>query len=231
MKKNMMMRLASVLLIAVLMSTCAISGTFAKYVTSDSANDSARVAKWGVTVTGTGEYFADAYETHDGVYTGAQSVITSGAAGDALVAPGTFKSDVATIVIGGKPEVATRVTMIGDVEIGDKWVVGTEFYCPIIVTIRDKAGNVKAEINGLTYSDADAFETAIETYINNFSQDYDPNVNLSAEDNSVISISWSWPFSTSAANDVKDTALGDAAAAGNAATISISVSCTVTQID
>ena len=79
--------------------------------------------------------------------------------------------------------------------------------------------------------DADAFETAIETYINNFSQDYDPNVDLSAEDNSVISISWSWPFSTSDANDVKDTALGDAADAGNAATISIRVDCTVTQID
>ena len=47
MKKNTMMRLASVLLIAVLMSTCAISGTFAKYVTSDSSSDSARVARWG----------------------------------------------------------------------------------------------------------------------------------------------------------------------------------------
>ena len=31
MKKNTMMRIASVLLVAVLLSTCAISGTFAKY--------------------------------------------------------------------------------------------------------------------------------------------------------------------------------------------------------
>ena len=52
MKKNMMMRLASVLLIAVLMSTCAISGTFAKYVTSAEGSDSARVAKWDIQLSG-----------------------------------------------------------------------------------------------------------------------------------------------------------------------------------
>ena len=48
MKKNKMMRIASVLLVAVLLSTCAISGTFAKYVTQVSGNDSARVARWGI---------------------------------------------------------------------------------------------------------------------------------------------------------------------------------------
>ena len=51
MKKNFMMRAASVLLVAVMLTTCAISGTFAKYVTSDSGSDFARVAKFGVTVT------------------------------------------------------------------------------------------------------------------------------------------------------------------------------------
>ena len=50
MKKNKMMRLASFLLIAVLVSTSAISGTYAKYTTSGFAEDQARVAKWGVTV-------------------------------------------------------------------------------------------------------------------------------------------------------------------------------------
>ena len=50
MKKNIMMRLASILLIAVLMSTCAISGTFAKYSTVTSGKASARVAKWSFDV-------------------------------------------------------------------------------------------------------------------------------------------------------------------------------------
>ena len=48
-----MMRVASALLVAVLLSTCAISGTFAKYVTEGSGSDTARVAKFGVTVTAT----------------------------------------------------------------------------------------------------------------------------------------------------------------------------------
>lgn len=50
MKKNKIMRIASVLLVAVILTTCAISGTFAKYVTSGSGSDTARVAKFGVTV-------------------------------------------------------------------------------------------------------------------------------------------------------------------------------------
>lgn len=50
MKKNKMMRIASVLLIAVLMTTCAISGTFAKYVTEASGSDTATVAKWSFKV-------------------------------------------------------------------------------------------------------------------------------------------------------------------------------------
>ena len=47
MKKNTMMRVASALLVAVLMTTCAISGTFAKYTSTATTNDSARVARWG----------------------------------------------------------------------------------------------------------------------------------------------------------------------------------------
>ena len=62
MKKNRMMRLASILLVATLMSTCTISGTFAKYVTTASGSDTARVAKWGVTVTANGALFDHVYE-------------------------------------------------------------------------------------------------------------------------------------------------------------------------
>ena len=50
MKKNKMMRIASVLLVAVLLSTCVISGTFAKYTSSATSTDTATVAKWDITV-------------------------------------------------------------------------------------------------------------------------------------------------------------------------------------
>lgn len=47
MKKNNMMRIASVLLVAVLLTTCIIAGTYAKYTSGATASDSARVAYWG----------------------------------------------------------------------------------------------------------------------------------------------------------------------------------------
>ena len=52
MKKNVMMRVASALLVAVLMTTCAISGTFAKYTTTVTSSASARVAEWAFTIDG-----------------------------------------------------------------------------------------------------------------------------------------------------------------------------------
>ena len=52
MKKNNVMRIASALLVAVLLTTCAISGTFAKYTTSADGTATARVAKWAFTVGG-----------------------------------------------------------------------------------------------------------------------------------------------------------------------------------
>ena len=48
MKTNKMMRCASTMLIAALITTSFTTTTFAKYTTQGSAQDSARVAKWGV---------------------------------------------------------------------------------------------------------------------------------------------------------------------------------------
>ena len=52
MKKNTMMRVASALLVAVLMTTCAISGTFAKYISTGTGYDTARVAEWNIKLEG-----------------------------------------------------------------------------------------------------------------------------------------------------------------------------------
>lgn len=66
MKKNRMMRLASILLVCVLLTTSVISGTFAKYTTTASGSDSARVAYWGFNDDGKIEIdnlFLTAYDT------------------------------------------------------------------------------------------------------------------------------------------------------------------------
>lgn len=52
MRKNKMMRFASGLLVAVLLTTSIISGTFAKYTSSASGSDTATVAKWSFMAMG-----------------------------------------------------------------------------------------------------------------------------------------------------------------------------------
>jgi hypothetical protein len=118
MKKNTIMRIASVLMVATLITTCAISGTFAKYVTRAEGKDSARVAKWGVLLTVDGGAFADKYAATDEAYLedgGVYSVVSS-VEGEQVVAPGTSAEEanlayVATVK--GTPEVATRYTLEG----------------------------------------------------------------------------------------------------------------------
>ena len=127
MKKNTMMRIASILLVVTLLSTCVISGTFAKYVTKAEGKDAARVAKWGVLVSVEGDSaFKTQYETDEtgtNAYPGEFSVVanadydlidaaldptTSGA--ERVVAPGTKGEGLKGSVVG-TPEVATRYTL------------------------------------------------------------------------------------------------------------------------
>lgn len=232
MKKNRMMRLASGLLVAVLLSTCTISSTFAKYVTEGSANDSARVAKFGVTVTGTtgdaNQAFAKEYAASDATYTG-----VSVAASVNVIAPGT-SGTMSTFEVTGTPEVAVRVTYTPTVDLGNNWIdKDNEFYCPLKVTVGE------ITLCGLDYTSADDFETAIKDNIAAATADYGPGTDLSAV-NDDLQISWEWLFESdggsylaNAQTDEKDTFLGDRAAGtvDNAGTISIDVTCTVTQID
>ena len=61
MKKNVLMRFASGALVITMLTTCVISGTFAKYITDDSAHDKARVAKWGITLAVAGSLYGETY--------------------------------------------------------------------------------------------------------------------------------------------------------------------------
>ena len=51
MKKSKTMRAASFLLVLTLMTSCFVGSTFAKYTTTATGTDTARVARWGFTTT------------------------------------------------------------------------------------------------------------------------------------------------------------------------------------
>lgn len=231
MKKNKIMRIASVLLVAVILTTCAISGTFAKYVTSGSGSDTARVAKFGVTVTGTADTFKETYAKDDtsAALTGDTVVST-----EDVVAPGTSGS-MAAFTLSGTPEVAVRVAFTGTLVLGDKWVDSTShYYCPIEITVGatgDTGGTSSTTLKGTDYASAVEFQNAVNAKIATFTKDYAANTtDLSTIGANAPAISWKWDFDDSGrgTNDSKDTDLGNAA---DPAEIYLSVTATVTQID
>ena len=119
-RKNHTLKLAGILLALVLVTSCFVGGTFAKYVTKGTGSDSARVAKFGVTVAANGSTFAEEYATDDGTVVGtiAKSVVSSQNKVK-VVAPGT-KGDMASMTLSGSPEVAVKVTYKATVNLGDK---------------------------------------------------------------------------------------------------------------
>lgn len=231
MKKNVMMRVASVMLVLVLMTSSVISGTFAKYVTFDSGSDAARVAKFGVSVDVAGTTFAQVYDNaangNDAEIAAAAYVTVesdgSGTVKD-LVAPGTT-GDMVDIKISGKPEVDVVVNYEATTLNLSGWKVDGVYYCPLVVSINGTKYYLDSYTSELEA--ANVLKEAIKAY----SKEYNALDDLGTFAADTLDISWEWPFSTSDANDVKDTKLGNAAAAGAEIVFELEVKCTVTQID
>lgn len=216
MKKNVMMRLACFLLVAVLISTSAISGTYAKYVTTDSVNDTARVAKFGVVVTAEGSLFENTYKdapaTDDTI-----TVESYGGVDDNVVAPGTNNgTDTFKFSITGTPEVDVKVevkvsdlekdvflkakTGLPDMTTGDEDTFNLlADYYPVKYTLKKQGtailtdgtlADLKTALEGISVAKVDS-NTNLETAFG----DYE--------------ITWKWDYE---GNDQADTLLGDLAA-------------------
>lgn len=235
-KKNWTLRAAVLMLALVLITSCFVGGTFAKYVTSGSGTDSARVAKFGVTVTANGDVFAKEYATDDQTVVGtiAKSVIST----DKVVAPGTTSNgDFVAATITGTPEVAVRVSYKLDtatLQLENWKDADDEFYCPLVFRVKNNNGNTV--ISGMEFQTADAMKAALVNAVAAYTKDYAPGTDLSGKAADTLTISWEWPFETGTdtdkpANNVKDTFLGNEAAAGRAAIVSLTLATTVTQID
>lgn len=227
MKKNYSLRIAGFLLVLVLLSTCLISGTFAKYTTNGSGTDNARVAKWGVTIVVEGsKAFEKNYQTNDSQATAITNSVS--ATNDKVLAPGT-KGTLFTVKTEGTPEVAVKakanfsLTLTG-------WNINSDEYCPLEFTVAKgnnenskefKIGNEDGEYNSI-----EALVEALKNYIEAGNKNYDPNANLLENEDLNLTVTWEWAFEGN--DDTKDTALGDLKPAP---TISFSYELTLTQID
>ena len=240
MKKNVMMRVASAMLVLTLLTTCIISGTFAKYTTKGEFQDSARVAKWGVTIKGTGTTFADAYEAGTTTATArpnapsASVTVRSETEGDKVVAPGT-EGSLARFTITGKPEVSVDVTYTATLTLTG-WEIpagtATEEYCPLVFTVN----GTEYYIGKDNITTVAALTTAVNGAIAAYSKSYAAGTDLSTVDaNDALSVSWKWNYEdnvVSCQENAKDTALGNwAMRNAEAPTISLAVTATATQKD
>ena len=215
MKKNIMMRLASGLLVAVLLTTCAISGTFAKYVTAGTANDSARVAKWGVEVAANGqliktEYGADTDATDSDGEKIALTVKSSATPADNLVAPGTRNDDGINFGVTGTPEVAVNVKvsvdeetlkdvvlaagqyddptgLVADDDLDDNNQFTATEYHPLKFTLTKTIGETTTPVvtNGTLKAVVDALD--------NVGGNYKPNTDLATVIGS-YKLTWAWDY-------------------------------------
>ena len=206
MKQNKILRVSAVLLVLTLLSTCVISGTFAKYTTSASAEDNARVAKWGVEVAATAD---DAFTAND------DDTVISLNGVDNVIAPGT-DGKLCALAISGQPEVSGTITATVDLTL-ENWLVDGAYYCPLVITV---AGT---DYVGTSYASAADFEKDVEdAIVAAIAGDFDALTDLSKD----VDVTWKWAFEGN--DDVKDTALGKAS---TPASIAISATVTVTQVD
>lgn len=214
MRKNKMMRAASGLLVAVLLSTCAISGTFAKYTTSVSSSDTARVATWGFTQTTID--FTNLFKTaYDKNVQGTADVI----------APGTTNSATFTFKYDGQ-ETAPEVAYTFKVDTTGSTIADDIKNNPNIVWKLD---------NG-TEGDWDTLLANIENLSGDASgtKTYQPGqlpTGFTAADD-VHTITWKWKFETEGigkdGQDATDTAMGNKAKLDE---VTLKITVTATQID
>ena len=237
------MRVAGLLLALVLVTSCFVGGTFAKYVTSGHGNDSARAAMFGVTVTATGSdgVFAKEYASNTEGYDG-NTVVAKAGMNYKVVAPGTKSSDAAplAVTLTGTPEVAVKVTYEANVVMLRNWQdKNGNFYCPLIFTITNGTNTTTVSTANPAINSAETFQAAIKKAIEDVSATYAPNTNLATATGHELKVTWEWPFETGAtdeekaANNIKDTYLGDKAAEGGTdiPDVTLGVTATVTQVD
>jgi hypothetical protein len=231
MKKNKMMRLASGLLVLTLLTTSAISGTFAKYTTTASASDTARVAKWGVTVSASGSLFSKNYltSTNTGTTNTTGISVASSSTGN-LVAPGTKNTTGLTFSITGKPEVAVKVkfdvTVDNDVFLkaiaangaykdytsngASKTFTLANDYYPVKFTLTKGTSAVTVKINNVNTELKDVNLATLKDGIEALSNEsIAPNTDLSST-YGTYTLTWAWEYDKDSKgdNDQADTLLG-----------------------
>jgi len=211
MKTNKTLRFSLVLLVVALLSTCVISGTFAKYTSTASGSDTATVAKWSfkamgdeIAVTGTAPTLKfNLFDTINDFGTSTEEAdVKSGA-----IAPGTC----------GSFEIKVQNTA----EVTVKYTISLE-------EVNSSDIPLQYSLDNSTWSDsvADLTMTGLT----------DQTLAIGADETS-HTVYWRWAFEYAEGSahagqtDTSDNALGIAAQGTEVPSVKITASITATQVD
>lgn len=235
-------RVAALLLVACLISSVMLSGTFAKYTSEFAGEDTALVAKWNLTMSdGTNLYdtaklnnpttldlFTHAYNDNILSTAGTQKIIAPGVSGN-FVLDLTNNSDVAAdiefAITKPNPETDAAVPM--------EFSIGKDFH-DVGATILQGHAALQEALNNLnTAPESDGL-------IRLAAVEVDEEEEEEIVDSETITVYWRWPFGTSDLVDhetnVADTTLGttsaDAAALhdGQRTSYTLNIAITATQV-
>lgn len=215
MRKNKMMRAASGLLVATLLTTSAISGTFAKYTTSATGTDSARVARWGFNDASSitlDELFKNAYD----------GTVKSSNTNEDVIAPGTTNSATFKFDYSGT-QAAPEVKYAFKVD-----TKGSE----CATDIKNNA-NIQWNLDSGEWGTWDELLAAIEGLDGETTADTGKEYaagDLPTAFNGITThtVTWQWAFNTDDAADEKDTTMGNKDTLDD---VTLKITITATQID
>lgn len=219
MKKTKFMRAALLLLVLTLITSCFVGGTFAKYTTSTTGSDSARVAYWGFDQGASTniELFDTTYDNGNVKSSKTDNVIAPGTSKTSTFAFGYTNNTAKNITA---PEVKYNfkvdVTTTGkttelDANPSFKWTLqkGAEE-----ATKYDTVASLAGAIKALSGADSGSMDYNAGMLPDNF-----------ASADEVYTIGWEWAFD---GNDHTDTELGNMQELDN---VEIAITITATQID
>ena len=127
--------------------------------------------------------------------------------GKKIIAPGT--SGQYEFEVSGTSEVAYKVSAAITVSYSSEW---------------DEYEPLEFSLDGVDWMDSESFKTELANVLT--SEEMSPNAPYS----STQTIHWRWPFSISSENDIKDTSVGAAAAAGESPAVTVSINVVAEQV-
>lgn len=207
-RSNNLSTFAALALMLVMVCVVTISGTYAKYTSSSSASDTARVAKWSFTVGGkditkSEAITVDLFSTVNDTKGGAKETDVKEGTDEVIIAPGTTGSF--NLVLANASEVTAAYTIA------------------LAETSNTKSIPVEYSLDNSTWKTATDF--AVDTTANT----------IAAGGNKTVTVYWKWSFvgndSTNfktTQTDTTDTALGTAETAPS---ITVQATITAEQVD